>query len=98
MLDSDGQRKPERLEHLVEQVLYLLRGLRGYRCSNLIVLRAGWDVCYGTALRKACGRVYHGIMVLRINQHLRAGGVLEALGSQLPHRTGRDALDEFSRE
>lgn len=98
MLDGYSQREPERFEHLGEQVLYLLHSLRSYRCSDLIVLWARWNVRYSDPLRKTFCRLHDGIMVLRVDQRLRVSGELQALGRQLLHRTGRDALDELLRE
>ncbi len=98
MLEGYSQRKSEQLEHLAEQVQYLLRSLRSYCCSDLIVPRTGWYVRNGDLLCNTLCCLHYSVMVLRVDQYLRVGGKLQSLECQLPGCTGRDAFDEFIRE
>src|SRR5437016_4842897 len=60
MLDGYSKGEPERLEHLVEQVLRLLHSLHGHLLSNHLVLWARWDLCHRALRREALSCAYHG--------------------------------------
>src|SRR5437588_599554 len=70
MLDGDSKGEPERLEHLVEQVLRLLHSLQGHLLSNHIVLRARWNLCHRSLRREALRCAYHRRTVGWIHERL----------------------------
>ena len=63
VLDGDGEREPERLEYLVQQVLYLLHDLGCHPCRDLIVLRASRNARHGVSYRETLRRVHYCITV-----------------------------------
>src|SRR6266567_7812860 len=87
MLDGYSKGEPERLEHLVEQVLRLLHSLHGHLLSNHIVLWTRWNLCHRALRREALRCAYHRRTVGWIHEHLRAGRELQSCGRE-PVRNG----------
>jgi hypothetical protein len=87
MLDGYSKREPERLEHLVEQVLRLLHSLHGHLVSYHSVLWARWDLRLRALGREALRCAHHRRTVGRIHEHLRAGRELQSCGRE-PVRNG----------
>src|SRR5260370_20288503 len=80
MLDGYSKGEPERLEHLIEQVLRLLHSLHGHLLSNHIVLRTRWNLCHRALRRETLRCAYHRCTVGWIHEHLRAGRELQSRG------------------
>ena len=96
MLDCVGQREPERLKHLVEQVLSLLYRLRRYRSCDLVMLWAERHMCDSALRCNVLCRVYHRSTVRRIDQRLWVGRCLQPCGCELVCDGSRETLGDIA--